>query len=358
MTVNSKQVRTEQDHNHTNDPDQDSPPGVETDISSEDQCPDCGGRVLTDSGERHCSECGLVVTEQEIDHGPEWRSTPSDDDSRSRVGAPLRESHHDRGLSTEIGSGNRDAYGNTLSQKQREKMRRLRKWDRRFKTRNSKDRNLRKGIAEISRMKSALGLPDSTEETASMIFRRVMQNDLLNGRCIEGMAGAALYIAAKIERVPQTYSDLECVSRVGIDQVKTAEMTLLRELELGVAPTMPEEYIPRFAERLNLPQEHIRTAEELIEGIKGTTDISGEQPSSLAASALFAAGVYLGRVITQKQVAEECDVSEPTIRKQYRLLLIHAPDTEYNSMGDFDTKRAINVIRDLNGQNYTHLSPE
>ncbi|ERJ06657.1 Transcription initiation factor IIB 4 protein, partial [Halorhabdus tiamatea SARL4B] len=39
-------------------------------------CPECGGDLVTDSerGETVCAECGLVVEEDEIDPGPEWRA--------------------------------------------------------------------------------------------------------------------------------------------------------------------------------------------------------------------------------------------------------------------------------------------
>ncbi|MFB6298026.1 MAG: TFIIB-type zinc ribbon-containing protein, partial [Salinirussus sp.] len=39
-------------------------------------CPECGGRLASDTehGETVCEDCGLVVEEDEIDPGPEWRA--------------------------------------------------------------------------------------------------------------------------------------------------------------------------------------------------------------------------------------------------------------------------------------------
>ncbi|WP_275264636.1 TFIIB-type zinc ribbon-containing protein, partial [Halobellus captivus] len=39
-------------------------------------CPECGGTLITDEthGETVCSDCGLVVDEDSIDRGPEWRA--------------------------------------------------------------------------------------------------------------------------------------------------------------------------------------------------------------------------------------------------------------------------------------------
>ena len=40
-----------------------------------------------------CEGCGLVIHEQRIDHGPEWRT--HDQDQRKRTGAPLTAARHD-----------------------------------------------------------------------------------------------------------------------------------------------------------------------------------------------------------------------------------------------------------------------
>ncbi len=42
--------------------------------SSTNQCPECDGRVTTNAVETVCEDCGLVINEHHIDHGPEWRA--------------------------------------------------------------------------------------------------------------------------------------------------------------------------------------------------------------------------------------------------------------------------------------------
>lgn len=42
--------------------------------SNANQCPECDGRVTTNAVETACEDCGLVIDEQRIDHGPEWRA--------------------------------------------------------------------------------------------------------------------------------------------------------------------------------------------------------------------------------------------------------------------------------------------
>ena len=67
---------------------------VRTELSA-NQCPECDGRVTTNAVETVCEDCGLVIDEQRIDHGPEWRAY--DDEECERTGAPLTAARHNRG---------------------------------------------------------------------------------------------------------------------------------------------------------------------------------------------------------------------------------------------------------------------
>ena len=83
-----------------------------------DKCPECASKNLVhdyDSGETICGDCGLVLYEQMMDKGPEWRAfTQEEKTSRSRVGMPTSYSIHDKGLSTAISQVDRDAFGRKL----------------------------------------------------------------------------------------------------------------------------------------------------------------------------------------------------------------------------------------------------
>lgn len=92
------------------------------DVSNDNTpCPECGGQVRTNTVETVCEDCGLVIDEQKIDHGPEWRSFEDDEETPNRTGAPLTVARHDRGLSTKIGR-RKDANGNELSGQKRQRL--------------------------------------------------------------------------------------------------------------------------------------------------------------------------------------------------------------------------------------------
>ena len=135
---------------------------------SNNQCPECDGRVTTNSVETVCEDCGLVIEESRIDQGPEWRAY--DEDQRKRTGAPLTAARHDRGLSTEIGRW-KDANGNELSGQKRQRLSRMRREQNRGRFQSKAERNLAHGLGEVRRLASALELSDSVRDQACQLFR-------------------------------------------------------------------------------------------------------------------------------------------------------------------------------------------
>ncbi|WP_439027953.1 transcription initiation factor IIB [Haloarchaeobius sp. DT45] len=266
-------------------------------------------------------ETGEVVREDAIDRGPEWRAFDSaEKNEKSRVGAPTTNMMHDQGLSTSIGWQNRDAYGNALSSSQRQKMSRLRTWNERFRTRDSKERNLKQALGEIERMGSALGLPKNVRETGSVVYRRALEEDLLPGRSIEGVATASLYAAARQAGVPRSLDEVGEVSRVDKQELSRTYRYVVRELGLKVQPADPEQYLPRFLSELDAGPAVERPARGLLQAAKQAGVHSGKSPVGLAAAAIYAGGLLASEELTQDQVSEATDISEVTIRNRYQEL--------------------------------------
>jgi len=296
----------------------------ETEESEGLDCPECGGHLVDDAehGETVCQDCGLVVEENSIDRGPEWRAFDSaEKDQKSRVGAPTTKMMHDKGLSTNIDWRDKDAYGNSLGSRQRQKMQRLRKWNERFRTRDSKERNLKQALGEIDRMASALGLPENVRETASVIYRRALDENLLPGRSIEGVATSAVYAAARQAGVPRSLDEIADVSRVEKSEIARTYRYVVRELGLEVKPADPESYVPRFASALDLSDEAENRARSLLRNAKEKGVHSGKSPVGLAAAAVYAAALLTNEKTTQAAVSEVADISEVTIRNRYHELL-------------------------------------
>jgi len=287
-------------------------------------CPECGSpRIIRDykRGELVCQDCGYVIEERYIDAGPEWRAFDSEQkEKRSRVGAPITYTIHDKGLSTIIDWNNKDYYGKAISIRTRAQLFRLRKWQRRIRISNATERNLAFALSELDRMASALGLPKSVRETAAVIYRKAIEKNLIRGRSIEGVVAAALYAACRQAGVPRTLDEIAQYSRVDRKEIGRTYRFIARELGLKLMPTSPADYVPRFCAALGLSGEVQRKAIEIIKKAEERELTSGRGPTGVAAAAIYIASILCGERRTQREVAEVAGVTEVTIRNRYKEL--------------------------------------
>ena len=295
-------------------------PAQETEY--EQVCPECeSGNLIksADQGELTCEDCGLVLETDNIDRGPEWRAfNHSERQSKSRVGAPTTQTMHDKGLTTQIGWRNKDASGRSLSAEKRTQMNRLRKWQERVRTKDAGERNLQFALSETDRMASALGVPRSVREVASVIYRRALSEDLIRGRSIEAVAASALYAACRKEGIPRSLEEVTHVARVEQKEIGRTYRYIARELELGMRPVDPQKYVPRFCSALDLSEEVQSKANEVIETSAGEGLLSGKSPTGYAAAAIYAASLLCNEKKTQREVADVAQVTEVTIRNRYQ----------------------------------------
>jgi len=285
-------------------------------------CPECESDDLVssaDGGEIVCNDCGLVIEEENIDRGPEWRAfNHSERQNKSRVGAPTTQTMHDKGLTTQIDWKDKDAYGQSLSSEKRSQMHRLRKWQERIRTKDAGERNLQFALSEIDRMASALGVPRPVREVASVIYRRALNEDLIRGRSIEGVATSCLYAACRQEGIPRSLEEVSDVSRVEQKEIGRTYRYVAQELSLKMEPVDPKQYVPRFASDLGLSEEVQSKANEIIDETAEKGLLSGKSPTGYAAAAIYAASLLCNEKKTQREVADVAQVTEVTIRNRYQ----------------------------------------
>jgi len=289
------------------------------------QCPGCGRTHLSrdySRGELVCNDCGLVIDEDFIDHGPEWRAFDGDQrEKRARVGAPMTYTIHDKGLSTEIDWSNKDSYGKTIPTRNRAQLYRLRKWQRRVRIADATERNLAIALTNLDRMASGMGLPRTVRETAAMVYRKAALKNLIRGRSIEGVTAAALYAACRQYHVPRTLDEISEVSNIKRKEIGKNYRFIAKELKLKLLPTSPEDYISRFCSELKLSNEVQVKTMEILKLAAEKALITGRGPTGNAAASLYIASVLCGERRTQREVADVAGVTEVTVRNRYKELV-------------------------------------
>lgn len=288
------------------------------------RCPECGSENLIedyDMGEVVCGACGLVVRENVMDEGPEWRAfTREEKEERSRVGTPVSLSVHDKGLSTVIDRVNRDAFGRELPAATRLQMLRLRKWHIRARVHSSVDRNLAQAMAELDRLADKIRIPPAIKEQAALTYRRALDKGLVRGRSILAIAGASLYAACRFTQTPRTLKEVAEASLVKKKDIARCYRLLIREFEMKMPTANPIMCIPKIGSRIGIDEKTQQTAIEILHKAEEKKAISGKDPMGVAAAAIYIACVLEGEKKTQKEIAEAAGVTEVTVRNRYKNL--------------------------------------
>lgn len=284
-----------------------------TDGQESTDCTECGGRIRRYGTEYICDGCGLITGDDTIDRGPEWRNF-ADGEDRKRTGAPLTRSRHDRGLSTEIGYPSNK--GQRLSGRKRRQLARLRREHRRARLSSKIDRNRMYGFTEIRRIISQLSLPSSILEQSCMLFESAQNEGLFTGRSLEGFAAASVYAVCRTNLISRTVDEVVAVARADSDELRAAYRALNRELGLETGPIDPTEFIPRYADQLDLSESAERKAMALVEDLQKRNVTVGRNPSGVAAACLYAAAHYDDPAcdLTQSEAASVANVAPVTIR--------------------------------------------
>ncbi|MCK4443406.1 MAG: transcription initiation factor IIB [Thermoplasmata archaeon] len=285
-------------------------------------CPECYSEHLVRDYKRAevlCEKCGLVLNETIFDRGPEWKTyNLTQNLRRERTGPPSTVLAHDKGLTTQIGWKNTDAFGKYIPHKSRAQMFRLRQWQHRIRTSKIGERTLAQGLGEVSNLSSRIGLPKQIREDAAVLYRRAANKNLARGRSIKELAAASVYAACRQSNVPRTLGEVIMEESLAKRAVGRAYRDMARELRLSCRPQTAEDYLSRFCNRLDLGQDVYRRCLEIAECIRGKRMVSGVAPTGIAAAIIYTACLELKIEKTQKEIGKVSGVTEVTLRNRFK----------------------------------------
>jgi transcription initiation factor TFIIB len=293
--------------------------------SDKDVCPQNGrshGPLIIDSirGEILCASCGIVIKDRIEDQGPEQRSFNQEQyNERARTGLGSTLSLHDKGLSTIIGAGDKDASGNSISSAMKFTFNRLRTWDSRSKV-NALDRNLKTAFVIMEAIQSKLDLSDGIIERAAYLYRKALTKKITRGRTISGMILSALYVACRESNVPRSLQDIATVGNVSFKDLSRHYRILVKTLELQIDSYNSSEFVSRIGTGVGLSEKAKRDALNILIKAKEKGITAGKNPISLAAAAIFLSGIINKEVATQKNIAAASGISSVTIRNVAKII--------------------------------------
>jgi len=257
-----------------------------------------------------------------VDQSPEWRdfNDSGQQTDRSRVGAPMTNLLHDKGLSSTIDWQNKDYSGNLIASKNRSQLYRMRKWQARSRTKGSKERNLQQALAQIQQICSKMKLPKTVQERSADIYRRALAEDLVRGRSIDSMVCASIFIANQQMLTARTVDDIAKVARIGPKEIGRTYRDVKRKLAIRTPLPDPKIYVNRFCSELQLGPKVQQTALDIIRRAEELEMTHGKSPCGVAAAAIYISSQTSEQARTQREIAEVTNVTEVTIRNRYKQL--------------------------------------
>ena len=222
-------------------------------------CPRCArGKLITDteSGERFCPKCGMIITEKlpEAAGEPEPRLFPTDE----------------------------ALFG------------------------------------ELNRLKYKLVVSDAVIQRAGLIYRKGLEKSLVRDRYTSPLLAAALYVACRDTSTPRTLKEVEGATNIRRKDIARCYRWLYKELELKTLGTDPIQCVGIIASKIGIAETTKRHAIEILMLAQENKVSAGNDPMGLAAAALYLACVKNGEYKTRQDIADAANVTEATVRNRCR----------------------------------------
>lgn len=280
------------------------------------RCPVCGSTEFEEDRTRAeliCRECGTVIEEEMIEESASRRAFTSEEREKiERTGSPVTYTQPGRGMRTEVG---RSGELRNLPPEKRGQYYRIQKWQRRLD--ESRDRKMSYARTEFERLIATLNLPRSMLEEVNRLYEKALDKNIVKGRRIENIVGALVYIIARNQGNPRSLDEISEAANISKRDLGKTYRYIARELDLRIVPVNPEDFIPRYSNKLGLSGETQARARKIIFDARDEGLLSGRSPEGIVGSAIYVASLLEGEDITQRRIADEIGITEVTIRKGY-----------------------------------------
>ncbi len=177
------------------------------------------------------------------------------------------------------------------------------------------DRSTRE-LSLLQRAVADLDLSQEVQDRAMELLEEARDKDLMRNRDHREMMGAIIYVATREQRDPRTMEEIADVTGASKKRIGDAYRYIGRNTDVRVVPPFPIDYLPRFADKLQLGVQVRERAEDIIDQANEQRILSGKSPKGTAAAALFLAAGIEGDERTMKEVADLLDVTTITIRER------------------------------------------
>lgn len=139
--------------------------------------------------------------------------------------------------------------------------------------------------------------------------------DVALGYKPEEVAAVSIYVACRRNKIPLSFREVAEVTRVSRVKLGNLYKRILIYLNVKIPLPSPEDYLyKRLVPLLEVKNEVISRAKDIIEKLKNKGLASGKNPGAVAAAALYIASISLKQPVRISRLAKAAGVTTVTIK--------------------------------------------
>ena len=290
------------------------------DIDNE-MCRNCN--TITDfkieDGYKWCSECG-ENNGIFIDTTPEWRFYGSEDSKSSdptRCGMPVNNLLSNMSCGTMISS-----KGNSPEVK---RLRTIHK----YITSNYNDRAILSIFENLNIIASNNNINSMIVDQAKKIYKDIRDIKISRGINRDALVATCLMASLNINNVSRSQKEIAEIFNINQSHITQGRKKLLElnnyiknNLIYSINITTPENFIPRFCSSLDIEDKYIDLMKLICKKVQKLPDISENTPPAIASGIIYFICYLCKLNISKKKISDICKISEVTINKCFKKLLI------------------------------------
>jgi len=194
---------------------------------------------------------------------------------------------------------------------------------------------------ELDRFAEKLHSSNTVRLKASSIYRKAHEQGLVRRRSANVLLVTSLYIASRLRGEYRTLGQFSRASGIPKRDLARSYRSLVMRLDLRMPLQDLARCVSKLARQVKISLSTRRVATRIVnEAAKKSGRISGRNPMSIAAAALYVACLVRGEKRTQRELAKAADVTEVTLRANATPLRENALAERYRRLGDRSLTRS------------------
>jgi transcription initiation factor TFIIB len=272
-----------------------------------------------EDGYKWCNLCGENNGIQ-IDTSAEWRYYGSEDSKSSdptRCGMPVNGLLYNMSCGTMISS-----RGNSQEVK---RLRTIHK----YITSNYNDRAILSIFENLTIVASNNNINPIIVDYAKKIYKDIRDIKISRGINRDALVAVCLMASLNINNVSRSQKEIAEIFDIDQSHITQGRKKLLElnnyiknNLIYKINITTPDNFIPRFCSSLQIEYKYIELMKLICKKIIKLPDISENTPPAIAAGIIYFISYLCNLNISKKNVSDICKISEVTINKCFKKLLI------------------------------------